>query len=662
MTLALHRVRHVWGSECQIDIEWSKGRGGTSKAPDDDTRVAYVEEELEPDAFAVRGIPAICLRSDSPVLFERFQLRENTEYFIDVTLPLSKAEAELLARDRPAWPFPDRLVTVFRPDPPRRWRENDVGSVIVSGVLRLKSHAGVLDLSTDYGASLMVEVVCRKIDYLADFQTLLDEVAAELAELLLQFDSPVSMQFDTSDLGAQSDAGLLFQLRNMMRGPNLPAAIEEVLGAFHTRLVQRTEVENISALVAPEIDDLIDNLDFSAFDRAGPLGRLFRGHSPQQLAMTEYSESADTPENRYVKAFLEQCAGAIDHLKSRLAHRRKPAALREAEGWSEKIEEMLSARRWAEVGPLQHFPSNSQVLQKRRGYRDVLKFDLAFRLGMQLSWPAGDTLSDGFSGDVRPVNEIYEYWCFFVLRRVLRELCEKEVAGSHDLISVASDGLLVRLEKGTRSRLRFHYRSAGARRLDVSLFYNRRFRRPNRSMGGWDGSYSASFDPDYSIQLTVTEGGKKRRHWLHFDAKYRMETADAQALFAPADSLVLDGSDDENGTEYDQEIARLHKRDDLFKMHTYRDGILSSRGAYVLFPGNGDGLRYTGRDQNMFVRHPTAFSGGAAFQFPSVGAFDLCPGRDDLQVNTVRTFLADVFDTVLAAGDYQEEAGLFDPI
>ena len=28
-------------------------------------------------------------------------------------------------------------------------------------------------------------------------------------------------------------------------------------------------------------------------------------------------------------------------------------------------------------------------------------------------------------------------------------------------------------------------------------------------------------------------------------------------------------------TPYDQEIARIHKRDDLLKMHTYRDGIIA---------------------------------------------------------------------------------------
>jgi uncharacterized protein len=84
-----------------------------------------------------------------------------------------------------------------------------------------------------------------------------------------------------------------------------------------------------------------------------------------------------------------------------------------------------------------------------------------------------------------------------------------------------------------------------------------------------------------------------------------------------------------------------------------------SRDAYVLFPGDGSGLRLTGKHQNFFVRHPTALDGARAFRFPSVGAFDLCPGRDTTQAATIRDFLRSVFDAILDEGPYQEEGGLF---
>ena len=552
------------------------------------------------------GIPAICWRDDVPPLFERFQLRENTEYFIDITLPVNKVDAIGLAAANRAWPFADRLASVFIPDPPRRWNETLAGNVVISGQLRLKNHAGVLDLQTGYDMPLMAEVVCRKLDYLAEFQTLLNEVAEHLAELLLQYDSPLSFTFDVSDAASDNDAALLFQMRHIMNVQNLPVAVDEVLTAFHSRLVERSTSQALADVSEIEPSVLIDGLDMSVLERGGPLARLFRGFTPREVDETERFETVDTLENRYVKYFLEECLLIAQRLAQRLGDRKKPAAVREAQQWAGQIEEMLGHRSWAGVGALRQFPSNSQVLQKRRGYRDILKFDLSLRLGLELSWRRGDDFADGLLGDVRPVNEIYEYWCFFVLRKLLADMCEAELAGNGSFIAVTTDGLQVRLEKGKRSRVSFLYKVDGVRRLQVCLFYNRRFKRPSRALSTWDGSYTAFFDPDYSILATVSEGKKTRRHWLHFDAKYRLEMTEVEALFSSTDAIPI-GEDVDDGTAYDRELARIHKQDDLFKMHTYRDGILSSRGAYILFPGSGAGVKLSGKQQNLFVRKSVCF-------------------------------------------------------
>jgi predicted component of viral defense system (DUF524 family) len=105
----------------------------------------------------------------------------------------------------------------------------------------------------------------------------------------------------------------------------------------------------------------------------------------------------------------------------------------------------------------------------------------------------------------------------------------------------------------------------------VCLFYNRRFRRPSHALATWGGSYTAFFDPDYSILATVIEGQSKQRHCLHFDAKHRLEMAEVETLFDAVDDPVGDLENRQEGTAHDREIARLHKQDDLFKMHTYRD-------------------------------------------------------------------------------------------
>jgi predicted component of viral defense system (DUF524 family) len=658
MPSSLHRVRFSWDTDRHIELEWVKGRGlptpGLTSGP-----FSFVEEEGKPDQFALNGIPAICWRDDVAPLFEQFQLREHTEYFLDVTLPLGRAEAENQAKGNPAWPFSRRLASTFYSDPPRRWRETASGAVVISGQLRLKNHAGILDLNTDFNTPLMAEVVCRKIDYLTEFKALLDEVSNELAELLLQYDSPLSFSFNLSDLGSENDAALLFQMRHIMNPQNLPVAVDEVLARFHSRLTEHLVIESISAVQEPQVDALVDELDVSVLGQGGPLARLFRGYTPTEIAVVETEDSVDTSENRYVKYFLEECVLIAERLAVRLAVRKKPAAAREAQDWVVRLDEMLAHRLWLSVGTLRQFPSNSQVLHRRRGYREMLKFDLALRLSLELSWRRGDDFADGLLGDVRPVNEIYEYWCFFVLRRILIGMCEVELPSNGSFIQLAADGLQVRLEKGRRSRISFLYRQTSTRSLQVCLFFNRRFKRPSRALSSWDGSYTAHFDPDYSILLTVSRGDERDRHWLHFDAKYRLESNEVEELFAAHDMPGSSGSGDDEATAYDREIARLHKRDDLFKMHTYRDGILSSRGAYILFPGVGTEIRLSGTEQNLFVRHPTAFAGTPLHKFPGVGAFDLCPGHGDVQSSVIEHFLKEFFEAVLDGNVYQEETGLF---
>jgi uncharacterized protein len=91
MVVPLHRVRFSWSPSTHIDIEWAKGKGETMANFAPLPSLTLCEREMAPDDYADRGVPAICWRGDTPVLFERLQLRENTDYFIDVTVPINAA-------------------------------------------------------------------------------------------------------------------------------------------------------------------------------------------------------------------------------------------------------------------------------------------------------------------------------------------------------------------------------------------------------------------------------------------------------------------------------------------------------------------------------------------------------------------------------------------
>lgn len=659
--IALHRAKFDLGGGVYIDIEAALGRGRPIADTLGAAGLIFAEEELDTVSVSSGGMLPMCWR-ESGHLFERFQLREDTDYFVDISLPLNLVEASERARTGPHWPFGARLSTVFKRDPSRRWNEietNGRSVTVVTGQLRLRSHAGVVDLGTDLGGSLMAEVACRKLRYFEEFKELLDSLAEKAAELLLAYDSPVSLTFDITSNLAKNDSALHFLMRHIMSSAKLPLATEEIFSYPHSLLVERIEFVRIEELEDADADLIADGMDISELAKGGPLARLFGGYTPTALPQHKSFETLDTPENRYAKAFLEHCALIARHLEARMSARGRRASEREARSWATTLDIALQNGMWRSVGNLTHIPGNSQTLARKRGYKELFRFDLALRMSLSLAWPNGAELADGLAGDIRPVNQIYEYWCFFILREALLGLGQETNGGN--FISLSKDGLRIELAKGRRSECRFSYVSDCGGVVNVSLFYNKRFTRSKSPRMDWSGSYTASFDPDFSI-MASPNAVKSVKHWLHFDAKYRLERKQAEDIFDSTDDMEApDGptTSEATNSEYEVELARVHKQEDLYKMHTYRDGILSTRGAYVLFPGDGVGGRSAEPKPNLFIRHPTALGGGSQHRIPSVGAFDLAPSGGPEQITAIQTLIRAALEVAANGRPYQEEQGDF---
>jgi uncharacterized protein len=645
----LHRARFGLDTGCWIDIEADLGVGkpiaeGTIQSDS----LMSAEEETKAGEVSSDGIPPMCWR-DSGELFEKFQLREDTDYFVDVATPLPMREAVHLCQANPVWPFEARLASAFTREPSRRWRQED-GKTVVTGQIRLRSHAGVLNLSPVFGGELRAEVACRKLRYFEEFKRLLDELAEKAAELLLSYDSPVSLNFQTTDDFAKNEAALHFLMRHVMAKSKLPTSIEEIMERPHSRLVEREERTSIEEILEANPEVVADGLDYSELRIGGPLARLFRGFTPASLPQRESYESRDTPENRYAKAFLEHCSLVARRLEVVLAAQGRRASVREARAWAVSIDEALQHGMWQEVGPLTQIPANSQTLLRKRGYKDLLRYDLSLRLAMELDWKEGAQLSDGLSGDIRPVNQIYEYWCFFCLREILLSLCVE--VGGGNFLTISKYGLKVQLAKGVQSETRFEFTGSDGAKVRVSLFFNRRFHRPRSPQSTWEGSYTAFFDPDFSIRL-IKDTTDAQSHWLHFDAKYRLERQQSETLFEGSP----DHRQDVGAADYGAEMARVHKLEDLFKMHTYRDGILGTRGAYVLFPGDGVGGIVSMPKANLFIRNPAAFGGAGSHRIPGVGVFALGPGGGGEQKQAIASLLAHALHVVAGESAYEEEYG-----
>jgi hypothetical protein len=223
-------------------------------------------------------------------------------------------------------------------------------------------------------------------------------------------------------------------------------------------------------------------------------------------------------------------------------------------------------------------PLGSPVLQRKAGYREVLRWWLRFRTESELSWEGGEEL---FHAGQRDVASLYEYWLFFEL---LGWFCQKCRGGNRPAVEELIEGL----EEGSPNlRLRkrmelgpFVGTFAGqSRRLNARFAYNRRFEVTQDRHAG--GSWTRRLHPDYTLTFwpeDLSEADAERQELLvhvHFDAKYRVE--DIEGLFG------AEGADDA-----DDEVEGNYKRQDLLKMHAYRDAIKRSQGAYVLYPGRAN--------------------------------------------------------------------------
>ena len=74
----------------------------------------------------------------------------------------------------------------------------------------------------------------------------------------------------------------------------------------------------------------------------------------------------------------------------------------------------------------------------------------------------------------------------------------------------------------------------------------------------------------------------------------------------------------------------MFKDGDIYKMHTYKDSILDTEGAYVLYPGDVTKRFY---ESNTVI--------------PSVGAFCLTPGEDDSEEDELEIFIKQVVKALL---------------
>jgi predicted component of viral defense system (DUF524 family) len=276
------------------------------------------------------------------------------------------------------------------------------------------------------------------------------------------------------------------------------------------------------------------------------LAQRLKGKVPERVFERRVTETLDTPENRFIKRFMDIVLYWCDELQRLNYWQKAQSHQPDLQTLREFVRFLRADPLFADVGELEIFPASSQVLLRRDGYRECLQ---VYRLLHIARAPIFDRLQDAI--DNRRIDQLYEFWCFF---RMAEELAKILGNGQQPHFSTLESD-----EGGLRHGLSAELGNG------YQLFYNRTF-----SHGKGSGhSYSVSLRPDFSLM----KGGQPL---VVFDAKFRFDERDIQ----PSQPLEeeMDDAQQEGDTE------RLAKHADICKMHTYRDA-LKCRAAVVVFPG-----------------------------------------------------------------------------
>jgi predicted component of viral defense system (DUF524 family) len=489
-----------------------------------------------------------------------------------------------------------------------------------AGLIETRSYCGTLLLelvegAVDYGkapvASALLDVRSVKLDYRTEYRGMLRRLSEEMVDLVADARSSAATQF-RSTFEERTDAGWLQiqleLLREVLDSADFAASLQRILNFPHERLSAVSDFVSTDRPIRwtqTAVRQLVTGNPRRAVPQSHPL-RIQHGlvSISERVMVQRKSRDLDTPENRFVRYALEEFRTFLAHAQG---------VFESCEGWAASaslarrlaalVEDSLGRGLFREVGEMRFAPLGSPVLQRKAGYREVLRWWLRFRTAAELSWEGGEDL---FRAGQRDVATLYEYWLFFEL---LSWFCKTCRGGNRPAIEELVDGLEVGFPN---LRLRKKYElgpfegdfAGQSRKLKARFAYNRRFDvTAERHQGG---SWTRRLHPDYTLTFWpshLSEEDAERQELLvhiHFDAKYRVE--DIESLFGTTGT-----------TDEDDESEGNYKRQDLLKMHAYRDAIKRSQGAYVLYPGS------TNSPQMLKGFHEI---------LPGLGAFGVAPDEN----------------------------------
>jgi hypothetical protein len=480
------------------------------------------------------------------------------------------------------------LPPLVKPSPSELFTLDDSSGL--KGRIRTGLHTGIIPIEfTSVDDELLgratIECIPSKLSYEKQYRWMLRDIADIAAEIIAEKFSPSIQTFAPDDT---RDPETLYQqfafVHSLLAGSEFDAAVAEILRSPHRTWVGETEERPIGKGLGNGLE-VLRAVTRSGRRLAWP-GSTVPGLAslPVIISRTTNVEDTDNPENRFIKHVFQTWRDLSSRVEALLNSQKSSPArdrgIRESKDVGQKLESLLHEQLFREVGRMEFFPASSQVLFRRPGYREIFHSYLQSETAAQLAWPGGN---DVYGAGKKNVATLYELWIFFALAKLVAGLCTVETLNLEKLVRVGDSGFSLTIRRGRRLALSGTTQRFG-RKIGLTLFYNKSFS-PSLAMD--TGSWTRTMRPDYSLRVRAvpTFDDFTDEAWIHFDAKYRIEDI---ADIAGDEELVGSDEQDEDASDAvtDRADESVYVRDDLLKMHAYKDAVRRTIGAYILYPGS----------------------------------------------------------------------------
>ena len=481
--------------------------------------------------------------------------------------------------------------------------------------------------------NIELEVQSVKTGYRDDYRDMLEFITEKCTDLLLQANSPVAQHFEVNYV---ENSQTLYQkfafIKSIIGTDEFAESVHKIVSAPVTKWSETTEdndIRNQRRFSNGSLTEILKGRKRTKLPSTHYLVSYGIETVPERITTIKKTDSVDTPENRFIKHALENFLKFCSNINSKskaFGHRKMEM---ESELLIRELESQLQHSLFKSVLRPTTLKLNSPVLQRKEGYREVLRVWLMFDLAAKLIWSGGD---DIYKGGKKDIATLYEYWLFFQLLDLFKSIFDINPKDISDLIKETPDGLNLQLKQGTYSALLGVFTS-GNRKLNVRFNYNRSF----VGMKNYpdSGSWTTTLRPDYTLSfwpLGINEDDAEKQELIvhiHFDAKYKIDNLT---------SFLQQNTDNELDEEKLANKKGIYKNGDLLKMHAYKDAIRRTGGAYILYPG-GEPINRKGFHEII----------------PGLGAFPVNPSNKESGISELKVFILDIIEHFVNRASQREK-------